>query len=82
MSGLMMGRISKIVGALLFTYGVLTGISMLFVPDSIYNQYYLYYMGQTGIFILLGIFLFKRGGRKKQGDEDTATASVEKEDTS
>ncbi|MBI2936926.1 MAG: hypothetical protein HYY22_01835 [Thaumarchaeota archaeon] len=77
-----MGRISKIVGALLFTYGVLTGISMLFVPDSIYNQYYLYYMGQTSIFILLGIFLFKRGGRKKQGDEDTATASVKKKDTS
>lgn len=70
----MMGRISKIVGALLFTYGALTGISMLYVPDSIYNQYYPYYLGQTGIFILLGIFLFKRGGRKKQVEEDIATS--------
>ncbi len=80
----MMGRISKIVGALLFAFGVLTGISMLYVPDNIYNQYYLYYMGETGISILLGIFLFKRGGRRKQEEEDstteTATAVKEEDD--
>ncbi|MCL4435737.1 MAG: hypothetical protein M1503_00465 [Thaumarchaeota archaeon] len=82
----MMGRILKIVGASLFVYGVLTGISMLYVPDSYYNQYYFYYLGQTGISVLLGILLFKRGGRKKQEDDDyakpesTTKATVEEED--
>jgi hypothetical protein len=68
-----MGLISKIIGALLFAYGVLTGIGMLFIPDTYYNQYYLYYLAQTGISLLLGIYLFKRGGKRRKQDEDTTT---------
>ncbi len=75
LSGPLMGRISRIIGVLLFTYGVLNGVGMLFIPDTTYTQYYLYYLVETGIFILLGIYLFNRTGRKKLSEETTTAAT-------